>query len=723
MGHMGHMGRMGRIGRILLMLMALGVGAMASPVNLTLGPQGEILGWLVTGPLPNPGSDLKHCAGLETDYLHTESAAKPVEGSKWRLAVADTDKGLDFLPIFKTNKPAVAYAYAAIKSSSARDARLLLGSDDGVKVWLNGKMIHQSHETRGVKRDEETVDIRLNKGVNRLLFKVDQHFGGWGLIARITPANDLFEVLDILPKAKDNALIRASVGKQAAFDMDALNRYTTWQRKIETWRPWFSAGMKEPPLKPNALQAGADALEKQFNVEWEALTERLQNPKPLVRTNPANEDYVRVAPGGRYFVHSTGAFFTPLGYNHNPDWTGFIECAVGTKAYDPAAADRFFKRLHDSGVNLIRMMVETPGSGDLIERPIGKFAPEQVAWLDSIVKLARKYDIKLMITPWDTFWMNRRWDSSPFNIKNGGPIEKKVDFLTKREAIEAEKRRWRYIIDRWGNTGTIFAWELLNESDYWWEGSPEQVTAWAKEMGDFVRDYEKSKWGRNHLICISTGRPIPGGGWGDPAYRMPGMDLATTHLYLDAANAPSEPIGPAVAIRKGVEYALAQIKDGRPYIDGEDGPINRWIEDGKLDDEVFHNMVWAHMASGGAGSGLRWPYRNPHILSDGMYHTLGLMSKFAKDVPWGKLCGELSEIKVTVPEGWVACSTGTKEGAIIWVTSARPSPGEISVAWPDGPIRVKYRCFDTKTGEWFAKGTGDRIPVDRSSVAVVLEGE
>ena len=707
------MGHMGRMGWILLILMVVQAGAMASPVNLTLGPEGEILGWLVAGPFPNPSDrEFKVCEGFDKDYIE-ESGVKAVEGSKWRLAVADTDKGLDFLPIFKTDKPAVAYAYATLMSAEPRDAQLLLGSDDGVKVWLNGKLVHRSHETRGVERDEDKVDIRLNKGINRLLFKVDQHFGGWGLIARIAPADGLIETLDISPKGKDHPIVRAAKG---TVDMGALSKCASWERKIEIWRPWFRIGITEPKAKD--LRSKADALEKQFDSQWVALAKRLQNPQPLIQADPAKEDYIRVAPGGRYFVHADGRFFVPIGYNHNPDWTGLGECAVGKPGYDLVFADQFFKKLHASGVNLLRVMVETPVGGDLIEKPLGAFVPEQVAWLDGIVKLARKYDIKLMVTPWDTFWMNHRWDSNPYNVKNGGPVEKKVDFITKREAIEAEKKRLKFIIDRWGNTGTIFAWELLNESDYWWEASPEQVTAWAKEMGDFVREYEKGKWGRNHLICISTGRPIPDGAWGELAYRMPGMDLATTHLYLDAANAPNEPIGPAIAIRRGVNYALSQIKDNRPYIDGEDGPINRWIEDQKLDDAVFHNMVWAHLASGGAGSGLRWPYRNPHILSDGMYHTLSLMSKFSKDVPWGKLTGDQSELKVDVPDGWVACSTGTKGAALIWIAGGSV---EISISWPEGPKNVRYRCYDTKTGEWFAKGTGLSIPVDRSSVAVILE--
>ena len=751
---------------VVLTLLVIAGYACAGAVNLRLGPEGEVLGWLVVGPFPNPGTEKMTCRGLETDYLFpSESEARPVEGqavastdriAAWRLAFADTRTGIDFLPLFDGRGPGIAYAYAAVKSPSARDARLLLGSDDGVKVWVNGKSVYTNHETRGVERDKDKVDIRLNEGPNRLLFKVDQHFGGWGLIARITdpngkPMSGVVEILDV-QKTKDTAItrfVRAVVGKPGMLDLDALSRYVSWMHKTWNWMPWFrtndqraepydkvlgqvarkvdAAKAKSPEELSKTLADMAGFLETQYAVEWEALTKRLQDPAPLITTNVVREDYIRVAPGGRYFVHTDGRFFTPIGYNQNPEWTGTEDCAPGSPNYDLAATERFFKRLHESGVNFIRMMLEAPAGGLFLENPVGTFKPEQVAFLDNIVTFARKYDIKLMITPWDTFWMNHAWDTNPYNSKNGGPVVEKVDFETKREVIEAQKKRWKFIIDRWGNSGTIFSWELFNECDLWWGASAEQVQAWTKEMGGYVRDYEKRKWGRNHIITISIANAMPKGAWGDLAYRQAGLDLATTHLYIGAANAPDEPIGPALAVQEGVTYAMAQIKDNRPYIDSENGPINRWIVDQKLDDLVFHNMSWAHMASGGAGSGLRWPYRNPHHLSEGMYQELKLMRRFADAVPWRKLTGPRSEIKVTVPEGWIACSTGTKNGALIWVTSAKPSAGEISISWPDAPKSIKYRCYDTQTGEWFVKAAilKGKIPLDgkHSSVAIIVEQE
>lgn len=732
-------------------------------MNLRLGPGGEILGWLVAGPFPNEtDKDFKDCKGFETDYIG-ESSARAVEGqkassAKWQLAVANARWGLDFVRILKSDRASVVYAYAALVAPKPMEARLLLGSDDGVKAWLNGKLVHTNHVTRGVDGQTDQVLAKLNSGANRLLFKVDQHYGGYGLKVRVAgadgiPASGLIEALDVQPDTKDTsgtAFIRAAAGKSGTLDVDTVSRYESVRHRIGIWMPWLEeysvdlslrtgianwseklqaakGARSADPLSGTLKEASLD-LEGRFDAAFSALNAMIQNPKPLLAPDVTKEDYVRTAPGGKYFVNADGRFFTPLGYNHNPEWPQTGESAIAWESYNPEVTDAFFKHLYECGVNVIRMMLEAPGADCWLENPIGTFRPEQMAFIDNIVRLARKHDIKLLMTPWDTFWMGHLWDKNPYNIKNGGQVEKKVDFLTRREVIESQKKRWKFIIDRWGNSGTIFAWELLNESDYWWESSPEQLRAWTKEMGDFVREYEKQKWGRNHLISISTGRPMPDGGFGDLAYRQPGIDFAQTHLYIGAANAPDEAIGPALAERQGVLYALSQIRDGRPYIDGENGPINRWIADVNLDNEVFHNMSWAHLASGGAGSSFRWPYRGPHHLTEGMYQHLGRMSKFVKEVPWQKLIGTQSEIKVPVPEGWAACSTGTSQGAIVWVAAPKQSEMKLSVTW-NGPETVKYRCYDTKSGEWIGKGAvkpvnGElSIPIsgERVSVAVVLE--
>jgi mannan endo-1,4-beta-mannosidase len=279
------------------------------------------------------------------------------------------------------------------------------------------------------------------------------------------------------------------------------------------------------------------------------------------------------------------------------------------------------------------------------------------------------------------------------------------------------------MIDRWGNTGTIFCWEMLNEADLWWGATPEQLAAWSKEMSAYVRSYEQQKWGRNHMVTVSIAKAMPDGSLGDVAFRRNDLDFATTHLYIGEANSPTEPIGPALATNRGISFALKAIQDHRPYIDGENGPINGWIADEKLDNEVFHNMSWAHMSSGGAGSAFRWPYRHPHHLTEGMYHTISLMSKFSSYVPWEKVCAtSASRPKVSSSDNLVAFCSGSPEALIAWAAvkdSKTPAAWDLQIDWPGCPANAAYRAYNTKTGEWFASGT---ISTSGGKASIHLDG-
>lgn len=81
---------------------------------------------------------------------------------------------------------AVAYLQAKVWSPKEQPATLRLGSDDGVKVWLNGKPVHTANALRGVSPDQDKVDVTLRQGVNVLLLKVTNGGGDWGAMARFT---------------------------------------------------------------------------------------------------------------------------------------------------------------------------------------------------------------------------------------------------------------------------------------------------------------------------------------------------------------------------------------------------------------------------------------------------------------------------------------------------------------------------------------------------------
>ena len=59
-------------------------------------------------------------------------------------------------------------------------AWLEIGSDDGVKVWQNGQVIHSNQTTRALQQVQDKVTARLEPGRNLFVFKVDNGNGGGG---------------------------------------------------------------------------------------------------------------------------------------------------------------------------------------------------------------------------------------------------------------------------------------------------------------------------------------------------------------------------------------------------------------------------------------------------------------------------------------------------------------------------------------------------------------
>lgn len=164
--------------------------------------------WLVLGPLPS-GTQLQTADNsdanravmsriLERPLLPTEGALDPKEGETvsldgkpytWRR-VRGSD-ALDFHHIFggeRRNQAVYAVAELDVPKEQ-KNVTLLLGSDDGARVWLNGQQVWSVDAIRGVNVDQDSVPgLTLRAGRNLLVVKVGQGVGGWGLAARFESA-------------------------------------------------------------------------------------------------------------------------------------------------------------------------------------------------------------------------------------------------------------------------------------------------------------------------------------------------------------------------------------------------------------------------------------------------------------------------------------------------------------------------------------------------------
>lgn len=149
--------------------------------------------WMLLGPMPS-----SERSGFDNALV--DETAPPDFGAKlkglygknvsWRKAIT-APGGIDFFDYYPDwAERSVSYCAIGLVSETAQDVVLGIGSDDGVKLWLNGKLVHQNRAVRGATRGEDKAPAHLKQGLNVLLFKIDNVVGGYQLLFDVLDQND-----------------------------------------------------------------------------------------------------------------------------------------------------------------------------------------------------------------------------------------------------------------------------------------------------------------------------------------------------------------------------------------------------------------------------------------------------------------------------------------------------------------------------------------------------
>ncbi|MEI6219435.1 MAG: chitobiase/beta-hexosaminidase C-terminal domain-containing protein, partial [bacterium] len=145
--------------------------------------EGMIDKWLVSGPYTEQGKDF---TALFDVVFPPETG-----GGEWKPAPGGDVKFAEIPGMGGDSR--VAYLKTQLFSEKAQKATLLVASDDGVKVVLNGKLVHGINVGRACG-NPDSVDVSLNEGWNPLLLKVTQ--GGYGWEAWVKVRNAAGEPLE-----------------------------------------------------------------------------------------------------------------------------------------------------------------------------------------------------------------------------------------------------------------------------------------------------------------------------------------------------------------------------------------------------------------------------------------------------------------------------------------------------------------------------------------------
>ena len=79
----------------------------------------------------------------------------------------------------------VAICSVEVASPQDMDAQLLLGFDERATVWLNGEQIFEPTRRKIASLDEFAIPVRLKRGANLLVIRVEDKRLAWGFLARL----------------------------------------------------------------------------------------------------------------------------------------------------------------------------------------------------------------------------------------------------------------------------------------------------------------------------------------------------------------------------------------------------------------------------------------------------------------------------------------------------------------------------------------------------------
>ncbi|MCK5852885.1 hypothetical protein KAH27_07645 [bacterium] len=237
------------------------VSASDAPVY-QLQPGVFYTNWLVAGTLPNQPAktaDGKRIVrqGFYNDYLaglggESQAVVKvgesiPNSANTTFKQFVSTTPGIDFDSYFGMQNQVVAYAFAFVEAKSNTTMFLHIGSDDGIRVWIDSKLVIDSYAERGFTPDEDWAKIQLTKGRHRILVKADDNFGAWKFAFRF------------VDKSEHNKIIAATISDE--LDANLIFPTADWKQVSITLN--LNPPVKEFSVKINGLWLSPDRTETQ----------------------------------------------------------------------------------------------------------------------------------------------------------------------------------------------------------------------------------------------------------------------------------------------------------------------------------------------------------------------------------------------------------------------------------------------------------------------------
>ncbi|MEL7266365.1 MAG: hypothetical protein AAFP69_16350, partial [Planctomycetota bacterium] len=139
--------------------------------------------WRVYGPFPS--QDAKASIGLSQKNPIEDALLGDAEDQRPRATyttTVHTKDRVNLLKLLGQEDNQFAYATTTLDVDQERDLILLVRSDDSIRVWIDGRQVHQFAGERGVWMQLDRVPVHLTAGEHRIVVQVGQTKQDWGFM-------------------------------------------------------------------------------------------------------------------------------------------------------------------------------------------------------------------------------------------------------------------------------------------------------------------------------------------------------------------------------------------------------------------------------------------------------------------------------------------------------------------------------------------------------------
>jgi CubicO group peptidase (beta-lactamase class C family) len=155
--------------------------------------------WRVAGPWKLPSGDAREWFA-KVDFVEVSkgmaSGAKSIFlGEERQVLEVDAQEAGNFAKSLGTHADRIALVQGRWTAEKAGKALLAVGSDDAIKVWVNGKLVVSDWVGRKLTPYEDLFAIEVQKGENQIHAVVVNFYGHWGFFLSLPEEKTKAELL------------------------------------------------------------------------------------------------------------------------------------------------------------------------------------------------------------------------------------------------------------------------------------------------------------------------------------------------------------------------------------------------------------------------------------------------------------------------------------------------------------------------------------------------